>query len=318
MFAAVHNTCISSEMSHNHAHDHGHAHAPASFGRAFAIGIVLNTAFVAVEFGYGLVSNSMALIADAGHNFSDVLGLAVAWFASVIATRPPSATHTYGYKGTTILAALANAIFLLVAMGAIGWEAIQRFAVPEPAAGRTVMIVAAIGIGINALTAWLFASGSKQDLNIRGAYLHMASDAAVSAGVVAAGFIMLQTGWLWIDPLVSLVIAAIVIWGTWSLLRDSFAMSLQAVPPGVDLKAVEAFLASRPGVSEVHDLHVWAMSTTETAMTAHLVMPIGRPDDKFLMHVTDELQHHHGIGHVTLQIETDPGTVCKLQPAHVV
>ncbi len=317
MFAAVHNTYISPDMPHDHAH-HGHAHAPTGFGKAFAIGIALNIAFVGVEFGYGIISNSMALIADAGHNLSDVLGLAVAWFASVIATRPPSATHTYGYKGSTILAALANAIFLLVAMGAISWEAAQRFATPEPAAGKTVMIVAAMGIVINAITAWLFSSGRKHDLNIRGAYLHMVSDAAVSAGVVVTGFIMLQMEWLWIDPLVSLVIAAIVVWGTWSLLRDSFAMSLQAVPPGIDLKAVQAFLTTRPGVSGIHDLHVWAMSTTETAMTAHLLMPDGRPDDAFLMHITDELQHHHGIGHVTLQVETNAATACKLQPEHVV
>jgi cobalt-zinc-cadmium efflux system protein len=304
-------------MSHDHAH-HNHSHAPAGFGRAFALGITLNLAFVAVEFGYGLISNSMALVADAGHNLSDVLGLAVAWLASAIAARPPSATHTYGYKGSTILAALANAIFLLMAMGAIGWEAIQRFMTPEPAAGRTVMIVAAIGIAVNAFTAWLFASGRKHDLNLRGAYLHMASDALVSAGVVVAGFIMLRTGWLWVDPLVSLAIAAIVVWGTWSLLRESFAMSMQAVPPGTDLRGVEGFLASQPGVSAVHDLHVWAMSTTEKAMTAHLVMPAGRPDDSFLMHVMEEMQQQHGIGHVTIQIETDARTVCKLQPAHVV
>jgi cobalt-zinc-cadmium efflux system protein len=317
MFAAVHNAYIRQVMPHDHAH-HDQSHAPASFGRAFAIGIILNVVFVAVEFGYGVISNSMALIADAGHNLSDVLGLAVAWFATVIAARPPSATHTYGYKGSTILAALANAIFLLVAMGAITWEAIQRFVNPEPAAGLTIMIVAAIGIAINAFTAWLFASGRSRDINIRGAYLHMASDAAVSAGVVAAGFIMLQTGWLWIDPLVSLLIAAIVVWGTWSLLRESFAMSLQAVPTGINLRAVREFLTSRPGVSNVHDLHVWAMSTTEKAMTAHLVMPEDRPGDSFLMHITDELQHHHGIGHVTLQIETDPATACKLQPEHIV
>jgi cobalt-zinc-cadmium efflux system protein len=306
-------------MSHDHGHhDHAHAHAPANFGRAFAIGIILNTGFVAVEFGYGVISNSMALIADAGHNLSDVLGLGIAWLASVFAIRPPSQSHTYGFKGSTILAALVNAVFLLVAMGAIGWEALQRFAYPEPAPAKTIMIVAAIGIVVNAVTAWLFAWGRDHDLNIRGAYLHMASDAAVSLGVVIAGFILLQTGWLWIDPLVSLVIAGIVVWGTWGLLRDSLAMSLQAVPPGIDIKAVQAFLRTQPGVSGVHDLHIWAMSTTEKAMTAHLVMPQGRPGDTFLMHVTDELQHHHGIGHVTLQIETDPETACKLQPEHVV
>jgi cobalt-zinc-cadmium efflux system protein len=195
---------------------------------------------------------------------------------------------------------------------------LQRFAYPEPAPAKTIMIVAAIGIAVNAVTAWLFASGRDHDLNIRGAYLHMASDAAVSLGVVMAGFILLQTGWLWVDPLVSLAIAGIVVWGTWGLLRDSLAMSLQAVPPGIDLKAVLTFLRAQPGVSDVHDLHIWSMSTTEKAMTAHLVMPKGRPGDSFLMHVTDELHQHHGIGHVTLQIETDPETACKLQPEHVV
>jgi cobalt-zinc-cadmium efflux system protein len=306
-------------MPHDHTHhDHDHSHAPASFGRAFAIGIVLNTAFVAIEFAYGLISNSMGLMADAGHNLSDVLGLAIAWLASAIAAKPPSVTHTYGYKSSTILAALVNAVFLLIAMGAITWEAIQRFISPEPTAGMTMIIVAAIGIAINAFTAWLFASGRKQDLNVRGAYLHMASDAAVSAGVVVAGFVMLQTGWLWVDPLVSLVIVAVVVLGTWSLLRESLAMSLQAVPRGTDLNSIQAFLTSQPGVGAVHDLHIWAMSTTETALTAHLVMPDGRPDDAFLMQLTDELQQHHGIGHVTIQIETNAATVCRLEPAHVV
>ena len=208
-------------MGHTHDHDHhahGHVHAPASFGKAFAIGIALNSAFVLIEGGYGIIANSVALLADAGHNLSDVLGLAVAWIAAVLANRPPSSRYTFGLKSSTILAALFNAVFLLVAVGAIGWEAILRLFSPEPVAGKTVIIVAAIGILINGITAWLFASGSKGDLNIRGAYLHMASDAAVSAGVVLAGLTILYTGWLWLDPAVSLVIVGVIVWGTWSLL----------------------------------------------------------------------------------------------------
>ena len=302
---------------HDHHHGAGHSHAPASFGRAFAIGIGLNTVFVLIEAGYGIASNSVALLADAGHNLSDVLGLVVAWVAAILTKRPPSKRYTYGLRSSSILAALFNAAFLLIAVGAIGWESILRLFHPQPVAGKTVMIVAAIGIAINGFTAYLFASGRKGDLNIRGAYLHMAADAAVSAGVVVGGLVMLWTGWLWLDPVISLVIVAVIVWGTWGLLRDSVAMSLGAVPREIEPGAVLGFLKGQTGVADVHDLHIWPMSTTETALTAHLVMPGGHPGDTFILGVADELRHHHGIGHVTLQVEID-GRACPLAPAHVV
>lgn len=308
-------------MGHAHDHDHhahGQVHAPVSFGKAFAIGIALNSAYVLIEGGYGIIANSMALIADAGHNLSDVLGLVVAWLAAVLANRPPSSRYTFGLKSSTILAALFNAVFLLVAVGAIGWEAILRLFSPEEVAGETVIVVAAIGILINGITAWLFASGRKSDLNIRGAYLHMASDAAVSAGVVLAGLVILYTGWLWLDPVVSLLIVGVIVWGTWSLLRESLAMSLKAVPSGIDPAAVRALLEKQSGVKAVHDLHIWPMSTTDIALTAHLLVPGGHPGDSFLMHIAEELSSHHGIGHVTLQVETDPATACALESDNVV
>ena len=308
------------EHVHNHEHHQhgaGHVHAPAGFGKAFAIGITLNTAFVVIEAIYGISSNSMALLADAGHNLSDVLGLIVAWGAAVLSKRAPSTRFTYGLRGTSILAALFNAVFLLVSVGAIGWEAVTRLIQPEPVVGKTVMIVAAVGILINGATAWLFASGRKGDLNIRGAFLHMAADAAISAGVVAAGFVILLTGWLWLDPAVSLVIVGVIIWGTWDLLRDSVTMSLDAVPAAINLADVEKMLLGRSGVSGVHDLHIWPMSTTEIALTAHLVMCDGCPNDKFLFETAHELREHHGIDHVTLQIETE-GSGCPLAPAHIV
>src|SRR3954451_9937939 len=238
---------------HRHHERGGHVHATASFGQAFAVGIGLNAAFVLIEAGYGIASNSMALVADAGHNLSDVLGLVVAWAAAVLSKRTPTARYTYGLRSASILAALFNAVFLLVAVGAIGWEAIQRFARPEPVAGGTVMIVAIIGIAINGLTAWLFASGRKGDLNIRGAFLHMAADAAVSAGVVIAGLVILFTGWLWLDPAVSLVIVAVILWSTWGLLRDSVNLSLDAVPSSVDQGQVRSYLDGLPPVASLHD-----------------------------------------------------------------
>ena len=314
-------------MSHDHHHHHGpgaahgaggHSHAPQDFGRAFAIGITLNLVFVVAEAAFGYFSNSMALIADAGHNLSDVAGLVVAWIAAGLAKRPPSARYTYGLRGSSILAALFNAVFLLLAVGAIGWEAVVRLFTPEPVAGITVMVVAGIGIVINAVTAWLFASGRHSDLNIRGAYLHMAADAAVSAAVVVAGVIILFTGWYWIDPAVSLLVAVVIVWGTWGLLRDSTALSLAAVPRGIDPAAVRAFLSKLPGVTQVHDLHIWGMSTTEVALTCHLVMPGGSPGDPFLVDLAHELQHDFGIAHTTVQIETDPNTACALAPDHVV
>ena len=310
---------------HSHAHDHGHNHAPgghhhapASFGTAFAIGIALNTAFVVAEALFGYLGNSVALIADAGHNLSDVLGLVVAWLADHLSKRAPSARFSYGLRGSSILAALFNAIFLLVAVGAIGWEALLRLFNPEPVASTIVIIVAAIGIVINGVTAWLFASGRHSDLNIRGAYLHMASDALVSAGVVAAGLVIAATGWMWLDPLTSLVVSALIVVGTWGLLRDSVAMSLDATPPGIDPDAVRRLLESRPGVTEMHDLHIWSMSTKEIALTCHLVIPGGRPDDDFLRDLAHDLKHDFGIGHPTVQIETDAEVTCPLAPAHVV
>ncbi|MCE4226294.1 cation transporter [Methylobacterium sp. C25] len=309
----------------DHAHDHagnqhgpGHAHAPASFGKAFAIGIALNVGFVAIEATYGVLANSVALLADAGHNLSDVLGLVVAWAATVLAKRAPTSRYTYGMKGSSILAALFNAVFLLVAVGAIAWEAIQRFGEPAPVAGKTVMIVAAIGIAVNGVTAWLFASGAKGDINIKGAFLHMAADAAVSAGVVLAGLVILYTGWTWLDPLVSLGIVAVIVWSTWGLLRDSLTLSLAAVPPGIDPDAVRRHLQGLPGVVAIHDLHIWPMSTTETALTSHLVIPAGHPGDDFLMRVASQLKETFGIGHTTLQVETSTETACALAPDNVV
>jgi cobalt-zinc-cadmium efflux system protein len=318
----LHSDHLHSDHAHSdHAHGgHGsaHVHAPTSFGTAFAVGIALNLTFVAVEFVYGVLANSMALVADAGHNLSDVLSLAIAWIASVLARRPPSSRLTYGLGGSSIVAALFNAVLLLVAVGAIAWEAILRLFHPEPVASGTVMIVAAVGILINGATAWLFASGRKGDLNIRGAFLHMVADAAVSAGVVVAAAVILLTGWLWLDPLTSLVVVGLIVWGTWGLLRDSLAMSVSAVPAAIDPEAVRRYLESRPGVAAVHDLHIWPMSTTETALTAHLVLPGGHPGDEFLMQATTELKRGFGIGHTTLQIEVSAETACQLAPNHVV
>ena len=305
------------EESHDHG-GHDHAHAPADFGAAFAIGIALNVGFVAIEAAFGLIAGSVALLSDAGHNLGDVLGLAAAWLASRLVQRAPSARFTYGLRGSSILAALFNAVFLLLTVGAISWEAILRLADPAPVAGKIVMIVAAIGIVVNGVTAWLFASGQKDDINLRGAFLHMASDALVSAGVVASGFVILATGWLWLDPLTSLAVNVVIVWGTWELLRDSLGMSMAAVPAGVDPAKLRAFLAARSGVSAVHDLHVWPISTTETALTCHLVMPAGHPGDAFLHDLAAELARRFRIGHPTLQIETDPQIACALAPDEVV
>ena len=306
-------------MPHEHDHhDHGHAHDPASYGTAFAIGVALNFGFVVVEAIYGVVGHSVALLADAGHNFGDVLGLAAAWLASALVLRAPSARYTYGLKGSSILAALFNAVFLLITVGAISWEAILRLGAPAPAAGGTMMVVATIGIVVNGVTAWLFASGRDDDLNLRGAFLHMASDALVAAGVVVAGFVILLTGFAWIDPVVSLVINAVIVWGTWGLLRDSLAMSMAAVPAAVDPAEVKAFLVSRPGVAAIHDLHIWPMSTTETALTCHVVMPAGHPGDAFLHDLAADLAEQFKIRHPTLQIEIDPLIACALAPDEVV
>lgn len=304
-----------SEHHHEHEHGHGgHSHAPASFGTAFAVGIALNTAFIVVETICGYASNSTALIADAGHNLSDVLGLIVAWVAVILSKRPPSERYTYGLRGSSILAALFNAVFLLIAVGAIGWEAILRLLNPEPVAETTVMIVAAIGIAINGFTAWLFASGRKTDLNIQGAYLHMAADAAVSAGVVISALVIMFTGWLWLDAVTSLAIIAVIVWGTWGLLRDSTAMSLNAVPSHIDPIAVRRYLEQRPGVTQVCDLHIWPMSTTEVALTCHIVMPSGHPGDSFLIEATDHLSAEFKIHHTTIQIVNSAVIACALSP----
>ena len=286
-----------------HTHDHGHSHAPANYNRAFAIGVALNVVYIAVEATYGILADSLALLADAGHNLSDVLGLLLAWGANYLARRKPTGRHTYGWRKSTILAALTNAIILLVAMGGIAWEAVQRFSDPLPVAGKTIIIVAAIGVVINTATALLFLSGRNQDLNIRGAFLHMAADAGVSAGVVLAGVVILSTGWLWIDPTVSLIITAIILAGTWGLLRDSFNLALDAVPTGIDPEAVKSYLSDLPGVKGVHDLHIWAMSTSETALTAHLLKPDADDDDTLIEQASRELHERFGIDHITIQWE---------------
>lgn len=305
--------------AHGHAHHgHGHAHEPADFGRAFAIGTALNVAFVIVEATYGFIAGSMALLADAGHNLSDVLGLLIAWGAATLAKRKPGGRYTYGLRSSSILAAFLNALLLLVAIALIAIEAVRRFAEPAPVAGQTVMIVAAIGIAINTATALLFMRGRKGDLNIRGAFLHMAADAAVSAGVVAAGLAIVLTGRSWIDPVTSLVIVAVIAIGTWGLLRDSINMSLQAAPAGVDPARIGAFLRKQRGVKGVHDLHVWPLSTTETALTAHLLIPEGYPGDAFTTALAAALRERFAIDHATIQIETDPTAPCELEPDDVV
>lgn len=292
--------------AHAHGHDghsHGHSHAPADFGRAFAIGIALNVVFVALEAGAGLIYGSMALIADAGHNLSDVLALALAWIASIAARRPASGRFTYGYKSSTILAALANALMLAVAIGAILFETVHRIMNPVEPQGMAMVVVAGIGIAINGFTALLFLKG-QDDLNIRGAYLHMAADALVSLGVVVAGLAIIFTGIWWIDPVVSLGILVVIGASTWGLARDSLTMGLLAAPARIDLAEVKHHLAGFDGVTAVHDLHVWPMSTTEIALTAHLVMP-GRPaSDTFLRDVAASLEHRFGVGHATLQVES--------------
>jgi cobalt-zinc-cadmium efflux system protein len=305
---------------HSHAgHSHGgHVHAPANFGTAFLIGIILNVGFVVAEVVYGVLGGSVALIADGAHNLTDVLGLAAAWLATVLARRAPTARFTYGLGRTTILAALTNAALLLFATGAIFLEAIQRLIKPEPVAGVTVMIVAAIGIAINGFSAWLFASGRKGDINIRGAFQHMLADALVSAGVVLAALIISVTGWNRLDPVMSVVISVVIVIGTWDLLRQSIGMSLDAVPDGIDAAAVRQYLAALPGVTQVHDLHIWAMSTTETALTGHLVMPGLHPGDRFLRETCEQLRRQFRIGHATLQIEIDADAECRLAPDHVV
>lgn len=304
---------------HPHSHDRDHrGHGPGT-ERAFAIGIALNIAFVLAEWIFGVLANSLSLIADATHNFSDVLGLVLAWGAMALARRPPSMRFTYGLRGSTVLAAMANAMLLLVATGGIAWEAILRVQNPGAVNAPVVIWVAVLGVLINAGTALLFMRGSKTDLNVRGAYLHMAADAGVSLGVAVAGVGMLVTGWTWLDPVTSLLIVTVIFVGTWGLLRDSVKLALHAAPENVDPLEVRSYLAGLPGVAEVHDLHIWAMSTTETALTVHLVMPAGHPGDEFFNNVVHHVGDRFRIGHATIQIETGTSAnPCLLAPDHVV
>jgi cobalt-zinc-cadmium efflux system protein len=306
-------------MAHHH-HPAGHSQdAPRDLGRAFALGVALNVAFVVLETGAGLWSNSLALLADAGHNLSDVLALLLAWGAATLSARQPSARFTFGLRSSSVLAALANALLLLAVCGAIGWEAIGRLQASVAVAGGPVIAVAACGVLVNAATALLFLRRQKVDLNARGAFLHMAADALVSLGVVAAGVGMLLTGWAWLDPAVSLAVVGVIFASTWGLARDSLGLALHAVPAGIDPVAVRAFLAARPGVADVHDLHIWGMSTTENALSAHLVIPDGHPGDRFLAETAQGLEQRFRIGHATLQIEHgDPEHPCGLEPDHVV
>jgi cobalt-zinc-cadmium efflux system protein len=285
-----------------------------NFNRAFALGIALNIFYIVIEVVYGLLVSSLALIADAGHNLSDVLGLMLAWGATFLAKTLPTRERTYGLRKSTILAALFNAIILLIAVGAISIEAVRRFINPEPVHGTTMMIVAGVGVIINAVTAFLFVRGKGKDINIRGAYLHMAADAGVSVGVVIAGLLIILTGWLWLDPVISLVIVIVITIGTWDLLRDSFLMSVDAVPKNIILKDVENHLRKIEGVKEIHDLHIWAMSTTETALTVHLVMPDSNPGDYFLKGICSDLFEKFGIEHSTIQVEKDvQGANCNVE-----
>ena len=289
-----------------------HNHTPANFGRAFAIGVTLNLAFVILEVVYGRLSNSLALVADAGHNLGDVLGLALAWGAMLLARKSPTIKRTYGFRRSSILAALANAIVLLVSVGAIAWEAVNRLRNPSSVEETTVIWVSALGILINAGTAFLFMSGRKGDINIRGAFAHLMADAVVALGVVLTGLAMLYTGLVWLDSAVSLVIAVVIVYGTWGLLRDSVNLALDAVPEGIDIDAIKQYLADLPSCFDVHDLHVWGMSATETALTAHVVLKERICDDAMLAKISDELHHKFGIEHTTLQVEYgDPNFPCR-------
>lgn len=310
-------------MAHTHAHDghahHHHGHRRRDYGRAFAVGIGLNLAYVAAEAAFGVLLGSLALLADAGHKLGDVLSLALSWGAALLSRRRPSQRFTYGLRSTSILAALANAIILLVVTGGIAWEAILRLAHPEPVAGGAVAWVAGVGILVNGATALMFARGRKRDLNVRSAFLHMAADALVAAGVVAAGIAIALTGLAWLDPAVGLVVSAIIVYGAWDLVREAMRLALAAVPGGIDAAAVRRHLAAYPGVAAIHDLHIWGMSTTETALTCHLVMPGGHPGDAALAALADELEARFGIHHATLQIELgDSADACALTPEHVV
>jgi cobalt-zinc-cadmium efflux system protein len=290
-------------MSSVQHHHHDHHHAPKSFTRAFAVGIGLNLSFVVVEVFYGVISHSVALLADAGHNFGDVLGLGLSWGATALASLRPSARRTFGFRRSTIVASVTNALILLFVTGGLAWESVRRLVSPQPAQGRTMIVVALIGAVINTASALLFMAGGKKDLNLRGAFLHLASDAVLSLGVAVAGGVILFTGWLWLDPAASIVLALTILGGTWSLMKRSLNLMLDAVPEGIDPAEVKAFLSVLPGVVEVHDLHIWAMSTTETALTAHLVMPGSACEPTFLASACKELHDKFDIDHSTLQID---------------
>ncbi len=306
---------VGDHQGHNHPR---HGHAEANYGRAFAIGIAANLAYLGGEAVAGIFSGSLALLADAGHNLGDVLGLALSWWAAVLGRRQPSGRFTYGLRSSSILAALANAIILLVVTGGIAWEAIWRISHPMPLASGVIIAVAAIGIFVNGGTALLFSSGAG-DLNVKSAFLHLAADALVTAGVVAAGVVIWLTNWLWLDPLVSLIVSAVIVFGTWGLLKSAIGLALDAVPEGLDIAAVRTHLLALPGVSGLHDLHIWGMSTTETALTCHLIMPVGHPGDAALNEMAQQLHHRFGIQHATIQIElADTDEACALTPEHVV
>ncbi|HVW01853.1 MAG TPA: cation diffusion facilitator family transporter, partial [Planctomycetaceae bacterium] len=290
-------------MSHDHSHHGHHHHGPANYNRAFAIGVALNVTYVIIEAGAGMWIGSLALLADAAHNLTDVLGLLIAWGAAYLSGTKPTAQRTYGLRSSSVLGAVANGLILLVAVGGIMWEAILRFWTPEPVPGMAMICVAAVGVLINGITTALFVSGREHDLNIRGAFLHMAADTAVSLGVVIAGVVILQTGWEWIDPTVSLVVAAVVLWSTWDLLKESVHLALQGVPAGIDFNAVQEYLQQLPGVTEVHDLHIWGMSTTESALTVHLIKPQIENEDELLAQIVRALHDRFSIEHVTIQIE---------------
>lgn len=296
--------------------NHHHHHAPPDYNRAFAVGVVLNVGFVIVEAVYGVMSDSLALLTDAGHNLSDVLGLLLAWGAAVLAKKKPSPRRTYGYSRATIIASLFSGLLLMGAVGAIGWEAVNRLMEPAQPAGMTIMIVASIGVVINTVTALFFLSGKDHDLNIRGAFLHMAADAVVSFGVVLSGALIFFYGFNWIDPLISLVIAAVIFLSTWGLLRDSLNLAVDAVPRNVDPDAVREYLSGLPGVIALHDLHIWPMSTTDTALTAHLVMDVFPDSDRFLINVAHDLQERFAINHPTIQMERHDSDVVCHQSVH--
>jgi cobalt-zinc-cadmium efflux system protein len=321
-------------MHHHHDHDHdcgsheghshehgglGHCHAPKDFGLAFAIGTLLNATYVVVQVIFGWLAHSLALLADAGHNLGDVMGLLLAWWASHLVKMRPTERRTYGLGRSSILAALANGSFLLVAVGAITWEAVQRFGEPEPVQGSLVTWIAALGIVINLGTALMFMRGRENDLNVKGAFLHMAGDAAVSGGVVVAGVMITLTNWHWVDPVMSIVINAVIVWSTWHLIRDATNLAMDAVPEGIDVAQVRTYLEHLPGICAVHDLHIWALSTTQTALTVHLVKPDARIDDGLLDSIRHELQERFKIGHATIQFESgDESHPCDLAPADVV